>query len=274
MAAIVVLFLAGCSKLKLTYEYADWLVIYIVEDNFDLDKPQRVRFKDGVESYCRWHRKTMLPQYADLLSAAADSLGKGLRPDGVDTGYAHFKRLHRLTMEPTVDKAVDLLLSLSPEQVDNWLAKQQRKNQKLKKDFSGSLNERLERRYEKTVDELQDWTGKLSKEQKRQIRELSRSLPWNGHLWLENRERVQVRLAALLKSKPDREEVRKFMEDYFLHPERLRSPEYNLRIQEMEGKTRAVILRVYGLLTPQQRRNFRTRIELLSHDFRNMSRQD
>ncbi len=274
MAAIVVLFLAGCSKLKLTYEYADWLVIYIVEDNFDLDKPQRVRFKDGVESYFRWHRKTMLPQYADLLSAAADSLGKGLRPDGVDTGYAHFKRLHRLTMEPTVDKAVDLLLSLSPEQVDNWLAKQQRKNQKLKKDFSGSLNERLERRYEKTVDELQDWTGKLSKEQKRQIRELSRSLPWNGHLWLENRERVQVRLAALLKSKPDREEVRKFMEDYFLHPERLRSPEYNLRIQEMEGKTRAVILRVYGLLTPQQRRNFRTRIELLSHDFRNMSRQD
>lgn len=273
-AFALLLLLAGCSKLKLGYEYADWLVIYAVEDNFELEKAQRVRFKDGVESYFRWHRKSMLPQYADLLSAAADSLGKGLRPEGVDSGYAHFKRLHRLTMEPTLDKAADLLLSLSPEQVENWLAKQQRKNQKLKKDFSGSIDERLERRYEKTVDELQDWTGKLSKDQKRQMRELSRSLPWNGHLWIENREHVQVRLAALLKAKPAREEVRKFMEDYFLHPERLRSKDYNLRIREMEGKTRAVILRVYALLTPQQRRNFRTRIELLSQDFRNMSRQE
>jgi hypothetical protein len=42
----------------------------------------------------------------------------------------------------------------------------------------------------------------------------------------------------------------------------------------MEGKTRAAILRVHALLTPQQRRTFRNRIELLAQDFRNMSRQE
>lgn len=273
-AVAVLLAVSGCNKLKLGYEYADWMVIYAVEDNFDLEKPQRVRFKDDVEAYFKWHRKTMLPLYANLLAAAADSLGKGFRPEGVDSGYAHFKRLHKLTMEPTLDKTVDLLLSLSPAQVDQWLEKQHKKNQKLRKDFSGSRDEQLERRYEKTVEELQDWTGKLSKEQKKQLRALSRAMPWNGHLWLENRERVQARLAALLKARPPRQEVRRFMEDYFLHPERLRPEGYNVRVKEMEAMMRSLIIRVHALLTPEQRRAFRTRLELLAQDFRNMSKQE
>lgn len=270
-AAVV---LSGCSKLRLGYEYADWLVIYSVEDNFDLEKSQRQRFKDGVESYFRWHRKTMLPQYADLLARAADSLGKGLRPEGLDTGYSHFQVLYRKTMEPTVGRATDLLLSLSPAQIDQWQEKVKKKNLKLKKDFSGSREDQLERRSEKTLDELEDWTGRLNKEQKKQVRTLSRGLPWNGHLWLEHREKVQASIATLLRSKAPREELRKYLEDYFVHPERLRSQEYNARIKESETKTRAMIIRIHAILTPQQRKHFIGRVEKLARDFRTMSRQE
>jgi Family of unknown function (DUF6279) len=273
LAAVFLTLLAGCSKLKLGYEYADWLVIYAVEDNFDLDKSQRGRFKEDVEAYFKWHRKALLPLYADLLSGAADSLGKGLGPEGIDTAYAHFRTLHRKTMLPTVDKAVDMLVSLKPDQIDNWLEKQKKKNLKLKKDFSGSPEDQLERRYEKTVDEMEDWTGRLSKDQRRQIRALSRTLPWNGHLWLENRENLQVRLATLLKSKPPRKDVRALMEDYFLHPEKLRSQEYNARIGESEARIKVMVTRVFHLLTPAQKRHLRSRMEKLAEDFRRMSRQ-
>jgi hypothetical protein len=264
----------SCSKLKLGYEYADWLVIYSVEDNFDLDKPQRARFKEDVEAYFKWHRKAMLPRYADLLSNAADSLGKGLRPEGVDSAYARFRALYRETMAPTVEKSVELLASLTPTQVDHWLEKQKKKTLKLKKDFSGSREDQLERRYEKTVDELEDWTGRLSKDQRKQIRTLSRALPWNGHLWLENREKFQLRLGALLKTRPPRQEIRALMEDWFLHPERLRSQEYDARIKESESKIRAMAGRIFHLLTPAQRQHFRGRMEKLAEDFRRMSRQD
>jgi Family of unknown function (DUF6279) len=266
--------LGGCNKLRLGYEYADWMVIYSVEDNFDLEKGQRARFKEGVESYFHWHRKVMLPLYADFLSSTADSLGKGLRQEGMDSGLRQAGILYRKTMEPTVEKAVDLLMSLTPAQVDQWHEKQQKKTLKLRKDFSGSREEQLERRYEKTVDELEDWTGRLGKEQKRQVRALSRALPWNGHLWLENREKVQARLAALLKSKAPREEVGRLIGDYFLFPERLRSKEYEARIRESEAKTRVMVARIYAILTPQQRRTFRTRMEKLAEDFRKMSRMD
>lgn len=265
---------AGCSKLKLGYEYADWLVIYSVHDNFDLDKSQRVRFKEDVEAYFKWHRKAMLPLYAGLLAGAADSLGKGLRPEGIDTAYAQFRTLYRKTMVPAVDKATDLLISLNPTQIDHWLEKQRKKNFKLRKDFSGSPEDQLERRYEKTVEELEDWTGRLDKDQRRQIRILSRSLPWNGHLWLENREKLQARLGTLLKSKPPRDQVRALMEDYFLHPEKLRSPEYNARFAESETRIKVMAARIHDLLTPAQRRNFRSRMEKLAGDFRRMSRRD
>lgn len=268
------LLLSGCNKLKLGYEYADWLVIYSVEDNFDLEKPQRVRFKDGVESYFTWHRRAMLPLYADFLSGAADSLGKGLRPEAIDTAYHRFWGLYRKTMEPTVDRAADLLLTLTPAQVDHWSEKQHKKILKLRKDFSGSREDQLERRYEKTVDELEGWTGKLAKSQKRQIRELSRSLPWNGHHWLDHREKVLGRLGAMLKAKAPRSEVRKFMEDYFVYPERLRSDDYNARIKDQQWKTRNAVVRIHALLTPEQRRHFRTRLELMAQDFRKMSRQE
>lgn len=274
IALAAAVLLSGCSKLRLGYEYADWLVIYSVEDNFDLEKAQRQRFKDGVESYFRWHRKAMLPQYADLLAHAADSLAKGLRPEGLDTGYNQFQVLYRKTMEPTVDRATDLLLSLSPAQVDQWQEKVKKKNQKLKKDFSGSREDQLERRSEKTLDELEDWTGRLTKEQKKQIRTLSHGLPWNGHIWLEHREKVQTRIAALLKNKAPREEVRKYLEDYFVHPEKLRSMEYNARIKESEAKTRTMIIRIHALLTPLQRRHFIARVDKLARDFRTMSSQE
>jgi hypothetical protein len=274
LALAVAALLAGCSKLKLGYEYADWLVIYAVEDNFDLDKTQRSRFKEDVEAYFKWHRKAMLPLYAGLLAGAADSLEKGLRPEGLDSAYARFRILYRNTMIPTVDKATDLLISLNASQVDAWLEKQRKKNLKLRKDFSGSPEDQLERRYEKTVDELEDWTGRLSKDQRRQVRALSRSLPWNGHLWLDNREKLQGRLAALLKSNPTRPQVRALMEDYFLYPERLRSEEYNGRIGQSEAKLRIMITRIHQLLTPAQRRHFRSRLEKLAEDFRRMSRQE
>jgi hypothetical protein len=274
LATAFCLFLGGCNKLRLGYEYADWLVIYSVEDNFDLDRPQRVSFKNDVEAYFRWHRKAMLPKYAELLSGAADSLGKGLRPAGIDSAYDAFKRLRRETMEPTLDRSVNLLLSLAPAQVEAWHAKQRKKNQKLRKDFSGTLDERLERRYEKTVDELEDWTGRLTKAQKNQIREISRGLPWNGNFWLENRERMQDSLATLLRSKAPREDVRRLLEDYFIYPERLRSPEYQAAFERSESGIRRMIVRIHALLTPQQRKHFRGLVENLAQDFHKMSRQD
>jgi hypothetical protein len=266
--------LSGCNKLKLGYEYADWLVSYSVEDNFDLDKLQRGRLKDDVGGYFRWHRKEMLPAYADFLTYVADGVRKGLRPEDIDTGYARYQALYRRTLEPVTDKSVTLLASLTPEQVNAWLDKQRKKNQKLRKDFSGSLQEKLDHRYGKIVDEMEDWTGRLTKEQKAKIKTLNATLPWNGNLWLDTRESVQEHLAELLKKKAPQSELRGYLETYYLNPDSLRSEAYRTQYQAFETRLRTLIFVIHNMLNPEQKRRFIQQVEKLAQDFRTMSTQE
>lgn len=274
-AALGLLFvLAGCNKIKLGYEYADWLVIYSVEDNFDLDRAQRGRLKEDVAAYFKWHRGALLPQYSDLLMRAADSLGDSLRPAEVDVAYKRYQDLYRKTLEPVVEPALALLTSLDSQQVETWFDKQKKKNQKLRRDYSGAKDENLERRYRKILDEVEDWTGRLSADQKKKVREWSRALPWNGDLWIENRERLQGRLADLLRHRAGQDAIRNFLKEYFLHPERLRSPEYDARYRDYEAKAKEMIAGIHAMLTPAQRKHLTAEVEKLAQNLRNMSRAD
>ncbi len=274
MVAVLTLALASCNKLKLGYEYADWLVIYSVEDNFDLDKPQRAMLKEEVNAYFHWHRTQILPVYADFATWIADSARNGIKPAEVDSGYARYRVLYRRTMEPVVDRTVNLLASLSPEQVDQWLEKVRKKNAKLRKSFSGSPEERFEHRFTKIVDELEDWTGKLTKDQKARIKTLNRTLPWNGNLYLEMRETVQDRLADMLKKKASKEELRAYLSGYFLDTDSLKSEEYRNKSKEFTVRMRTIVYQVYNMLTLEQKRRFIQQVEKLARDFQLLSQQE
>ncbi|HKP97050.1 MAG TPA: DUF6279 family lipoprotein [Fibrobacteria bacterium] len=272
--AALALALAGCNKLKLGYEYADWLMVYSVEDNFDLDKAQRSRLKEDVDGYFRWHRTQMLPVYADFLAFVADSVRNGLRPSEVDSGYARYKALFKRTMEPVTDKSVNLLSALTPQQVDDWLEKQRKKNQKLRKEFSGSIEDRLDHRFHKIVDEMEDWTGRLTKEQKTKIKALNATLPWNGNLWLDMREKVQEHLGELLKKKAPQAELRGYLSTYYLETDSLRSEEYRIKNKEFETRLRTLIYVIHNTLTYEQKRHFIQQVEKLERDFRALSKQE
>jgi Family of unknown function (DUF6279) len=266
--------LSGCNKLKLGYEYADWFVIYSIEDDFDLDKPQTARLKLDVADYFHWHRTRVLPLYSDYLSDIAYHVRVGLRPADIDSGYARYQALRRMTLEPVAEKAADLLTALSPEQVDAWLDLQRRKNRKMRKEFGGTPGERLDHRFEKIIDEVEDWTGRLGKEQRNRIKAGNATLPWNGEQWLELREKVQAHLAELLKKKSSRAEVVDFLNLYYLDTDSLRSEEYLGKNREFESRLRQMIYVVHNVLTPEQKRHFIQQVEKLARDFRVLAKQE
>ena len=177
-------------------------------------------------------------------------------------------------LEPVVEKSVNLLVSLSPEQVDQWLERVRKKNAKMRKSFSGSSEERLEHRFVKIVDELEDWTGKLSKDQKSRINALNRTLPWNGGLYLELRESVQDHLADMLKKKASKEEIRVYLSEYFLDTDSLKSEEYRIKSREFSVRLRTMINQVYNVLTLEQKRRFIQQVEKLARDFLLLSQQE
>jgi hypothetical protein len=271
---LTALMFAGCDKLKLGYEYADWLVTYSVEDNFDLDKPQRTQLKDDVHAYFHWHRTELLPVYAEFATWIADSARNGIRPSEVDSGYHRYRELYLRTLEPSIGKSVNLLITLTPDQVDAWLDRVRKKNARQRKEFSGSLDDRMEKRYDKIIDELEDWTGKLSKEQRNRIKVLNRTLPWNSGLRLEMREKVQEHLAEILKRKAPREEIQAYLANYILDTDSLKSEEYRVKCREFETRLRTMVYQIHNILTPEQKRRFIQQVEKLGRDFRTLSAQD
>jgi hypothetical protein len=273
-AALAVLSLAGCNKIGLLYDYADKLVLYNVEDNFDLDKAQRARLKEDVEAYFQWHRKALLPAYAEFLVYVADSVRDGLRADEIDTGYQRYRELYRRTMEPVAAKSAALLLSLSPAQIDEWIGKQRKRNRKARKDMSGSLQERLDHRGRKIIDEMEDWTGKLSKDQRERIKVLNATLPWNGLLALDLRERVQERVAEMAKRKAPADSLRAYLAAYYTGDENLKGEEFRQRYRDFELRLRTLILMIHNILTEEQKSRFLQQVEKLAQDFRSRSQTE
>ena len=273
-AALAALSLSGCNKIGLLYDYADKLILFQVEENFELDREQRARLKEDVEDYFRWHRKNLLPAYADLLAYAADSARDGLRPDEVEAGYKRYRDLYRRTMEPAAAKSAALLQGLTPDQIDGWIAKQRKKNRKLRKQYSGSMQERLDHRAKKIIDELEDWSGRLGKEQKERIKVLNGTLPWNGELWLDMRERFQERVAGMAKRKAPADSLRTLLEAYYRGDESLRDEEFRRRYREFEKRLGTLILMIHNLLTAEQKARFLQQLEKLAQDFRARSRQE
>ncbi len=256
------------------YEYADWVVIYSVEDNFDLDKAQRTHFKEDVAAYFKWHRREMLPSYAAFLTRVAAGLKDGLRPQEIDSAFANYHILLRGTLLPMMDKAVSLLDSLTPNQIDLWVDRQKKKNEKLHKDFSGSSEDRFEHRFTKIIDELEDWTGSLQAEQKAQIKVLNRTLPWNGNLWLDARESATERVADMLRKQAGPKRLRRFLEDYYVYPEKSRSKEYQAGQKAFDMRLKTTVLIVYRMLTPEQKEHFILQVEKLAKDFQTLSLQE
>jgi hypothetical protein len=273
-AALVAMSLSGCTKIGLLYEYADKLVLYGIEDNFDLDKTQRARLKQEVEGYFQWHRKTLLPAYADFLAFAADSARDGLRPDEIDSGYNRYRELYRRTLEPVAEKSTAFLLGLTPGEIDAWLERQRKKNLKLRKQYSGSPQERLDHRAKKIVDELEDWTGTLSKEQKGKIKVLNAAVPWNGALWLDLREHSQERIADMAKRKVPADSLRAYLAAYYTGDESLKSEEFKARYREFERGLKGLIYAIHNLLTDDQKARFIQQVEKLAQDLRTRSQPD
>jgi hypothetical protein len=264
--------ISGCNKIRLGYEYGDWLVMFSIKGSIDPDRAQLEILKQDVKNYFLWNRRAMLPRYADFLQGAVEGLRAGANPDQYDSAHREYRRLYRETLVPVVSKAQNLLLSLSPGQVDAYAKRLKKKNDKLRKDFEAAPEELRERRYRKTLAGIEDWTGKLGPEQRSRVREMSFALPWNGGHWLDGREKSQAEMLGILRGSRDSLQLRRFLEDYFLHPENLRSPEFQSRYAEYENGIRDFILGLFAVLTPRQKDRVFSQLEELARDFRKMSR--
>ena len=202
---------SGCS-VKFAYNNLDRIARWGVSDYIDLNDQQRRYFDSEFAKLHYWHRTQHLTQYADLLESLPTTFGDGVDVDELialeHTMIAWGDELE----ERATPMVVELMRSMSDEQVAQLPKKLEASNREIAKP---EMNQSLETSQIRWRDEIADmfarFAGRLSPEQRKHLTSQSvRYLP-ERTLWADYRRRWQADLLALLEQ---RQYAARFAERY------------------------------------------------------------
>ncbi|WP_417517042.1 DUF6279 family lipoprotein [Marinobacter sp.] len=202
---VTIFAVSGCSSTKLAYRYADWGIIWWVEDFITLTEPQKQQLNADIENLKGWHCSNELPRYRTWLENLQSDLAAG------DPGPAAVSSLQtRLTtfIPPLLNQitpiANNLLSSLSDEQVRELANNMSKNHQELEEKFlTGDSEQVAQARAERTAERAERWLGSLNGQQLNSINNWSENRVGQTEIWLEGRKNWQ---RALLEALEDRKE--------------------------------------------------------------------
>ena len=203
MLLVTIFVVSGCSSTKLAYRYADWGIIWWVEDFITLTEPQKQQLNADIENLKGWHCSTELPRYRTWLDSLQSDLAAG------DPGPAEVSSLQsQLTtfIPPLLNQitpiASNLLSSLSNEQVHELENNMTEKHKELEEKFLAGDSEQIaEARAERTAERAERWLGSLNGRQQSSINNWSENRAGQTEIWLEGRKNWQKSLLEALKNR-------------------------------------------------------------------------
>lgn len=265
---IVCLLLAGCSRMTIAYNNADWYLQNKIEDYATFSSAQQKLISQEVDHYFEWHRRYVLPEYSDYLQSAIAALHEPLTAQSAANFRTRLRELYVITVAPMARSAAIVLSDLTPEQLTEFENNLQEQNTEMRDEFlSQSLDEYLTKRAKSAVNFIEDFSGNLSTSQKEQIFALSRALPITRSAWLESRASHQRKLISLLRDKRSASEIEHFLLTWIYEPQTLRSTKHQELLDNFMLASDQMAIAILQNLTPQQKRLIEKQLSNYINDF-------
>jgi hypothetical protein len=255
------------------YNNADRFARWAVNDYIHMNDEQEAYFDAQVDAIHYWHRTNELPLYADYLDALPGNLDDGVSDGDVqgifDELYSWWEALEAKS-RPMV---IELLLSLSDEQVAGLPERLAEDNEKFSEDETEKPLEEIQAEWAKGyVDTLSRFSGRLTSEQKDYLKAQSVRYVPQFELWSEYRQRWQSDLLRLLNEQREKPEQ---FEEGFVRLTETRENYYGEELKaifdENEALAREVTVWLLNNLTAKQRERFDTRVGEVATTFRELA---
>ena len=276
IAAIILIAVAltGCGT-RLIYDHLDWLIPWYVSDYISLDSEQKNLFDERLAKFLDWHCRTQLSVYAVTLRALGRDLANAAGPVSEAALQAYNQKiiiLWKELLQQMGPDITDILATASDDQIKELFANLEKRNRKFRKKFVDlSPDESNRKRQERMIKRLKYWLSDLSPEQKQAVADWSVQLtPIAGQL-IQNREMIQAKAHSLLASRSENPDFRSDLQELIMHPERMRSVDYQRKIDINTRITINFLVRLDRMLTEDQRAHLLKRIESLAADFDTLS---
>lgn len=209
----------SCSLVRLGYNYGESISYWWLDSYVDFDANQRGWFSDDIANWFAWHRKTQLPDYANLLTQEQQRLQHPVTQAELLAEYGAFKKRIMVAIDKALPDLADLALSLQPAQIAHIEKKFASTNETYRKDYlRGDVEKRQKFRYEKVMEQAEYWFGSFSAEQKTLIRKSSDARVLNNEVRMAVRLQHQQDLIRILKKiqaeKPSRDTAMQMLNEY------------------------------------------------------------
>lgn len=236
--AILALLLTGCSSTKLAYRYADWGIVWWVDDYIAMTGEQEAQLEQDILDLRDWHCSTELPRYSRWLT----ELKKDVRAGELDkaTVTHHQEQLFSF-FPPVADRAkplaTRLLSSLSDDQVRQLADNMADSQAELEEEFLADDPEQTRQaRAERTRERVERWLGALNDTQADTVEHWSDARGRQTEIWLQGRRNWQQALLDALENR--QEDGFPGQIDYLIdNNDEVRGPEYQ---QMMAGSRESI----------------------------------
>jgi len=192
--------LGACSSLKLAYNNGDTLLFWWLDAYVDLTSDQKPGVKSDIGDLFRWHRKTQLQDYVQILHAGQRQLQGTPSVAELQADYREARTRAETVLMKAVPDIAELALKLTPAQIAAMETKFDKNNRDFRrKNMKGDRTEQMKFRYKKSMEQFELWFGDFSREQEAAIRKASDARPLDNELWLDERMRRQQRILELAR---------------------------------------------------------------------------
>ena len=193
----------GCSAVKLSYDFADWLIEYRLEEYVDLRGEQEDRLQTKLKEFMRWHRNEIMPNVV-LMSADLKAAQESRNVVGTFAKLQpRLDMLYRESAQRLARIVGDVFYTLSAKQIEEL-------EYSLKEKFEERFNEASaapDKPYERFVERMDNWLGGLQDGQKELFRGNKAPLRRQSRMRFECRRVRQNELISLLKGNSEREKI-------------------------------------------------------------------
>ena len=251
---LILLLLAGCSRMQFVYNQLDWLAPFYLNSYVDLNDKQYAYLETEVTTLLKWHCGAHLSAYARLLREAnADFQARRMTATQLEIYAQQIEKYWFELVQRALPAISYLLRSASDEQIDQLFLLFEERNQELRDRLAEGNRQALTESYgERMTAEFNRWVDLVTPQQERLITDWAEQLIPAGDSRLAFRIAWQNRLRALLEKRRNSGALLTGLEELVVNTDTLRSPAYRTRLDHNIEITFDLVVRASQTLTASQ----------------------
>ena len=248
-----------------------WLDSYV-----DFNDAQSLRVRSALDDWFAWHRRTQLPDYADLLARAEVEAAAPVTPERMCAWARDIRARIDTSFERAAPVMAELLPTLTAQQISNIEKKYAEKNAEYRGDFlAREPTRRRKAAVDREVDRAEMFYGRLDEAQREFVAQSVARSPWDGELaYAERLRRQQDALTMIRRLVADRATPAEADAEIRAYVQRLdRSPreQYRRHTEKLIEFNCSFAAALHNLTTADQRRTAARKLKSYEDELRSLA---